>query len=98
VRPSRSTFDAAFAAFADVFRAFATSSPLLPVTRLHLFRTAIRAASAMATQVPVLPTPGVRGFERKVARAALKRAAKTAGLTAPEPSLRDLRHSHAPAC
>jgi len=35
------------------------------------------------------------GLERKVAREALKRAAKTAGLAAPEPSLHDLRHSHA---
>jgi integrase len=35
------------------------------------------------------------GLERKVAREALKRAVKTAGLTAPEPSLHDLRHSHA---
>src|SRR5919206_1758251 len=35
------------------------------------------------------------GLERKVARAALKRAVKQAGLAAPEPSLHDLRHSHA---
>src|SRR5229473_4500025 len=35
------------------------------------------------------------GLERKVAREALKRATKTAGLAAPEPSLHDLRHSHA---
>ena len=35
------------------------------------------------------------GLERKVAREALKRAAKAAGLAAPEPSLHDLRHSHA---
>jgi integrase len=35
------------------------------------------------------------GLERKVAREALKRAVKTAGLAAPEPSLHDLRHSHA---
>jgi integrase len=35
------------------------------------------------------------GLERKVAREALKRAVKAAGLTQPEPSLHDLRHSHA---
>ena len=35
------------------------------------------------------------GLERKVAREALKRAATGAGLTAPEPTLHDLRHSHA---
>jgi integrase len=35
------------------------------------------------------------GLERKVAREALKRAAKAAKLTAPEPTLHDLRHSHA---
>jgi integrase len=35
------------------------------------------------------------GLERKVAREALKRAVKAAGLAAPEPSLHDLRHSHA---
>jgi integrase len=35
------------------------------------------------------------GLERKVAREALKRAVKTAGIAAPEPSLHDLRHSHA---
>ena len=35
------------------------------------------------------------GMERKVARAALKRASEAAKLTAPEPTLHDLRHSHA---
>ena len=35
------------------------------------------------------------GLERKVARAALQRAAKAAGLKKPHPSLHDLRHSHA---
>src|SRR5919204_791645 len=35
------------------------------------------------------------GLERKVAREALKRAVKNAGLAPPEPSLHDLRHSHA---
>jgi integrase len=35
------------------------------------------------------------GLVRKVAREALKRAAKTARLAPPEPSLHDLRHSHA---
>lgn len=35
------------------------------------------------------------GLVRKVARGALDRAAKTAGLAAPKPSLHDLRHSHA---
>src|ERR671936_85547 len=35
------------------------------------------------------------GLVRKVAREALKRAVKAAGLAAPEPSLHDLRHSHA---
>ena len=35
------------------------------------------------------------GLERKVAREALKRAVKAAGIAAPEPSLHDLRHSHA---
>jgi integrase len=35
------------------------------------------------------------GLERKVARGALKRATKAAGIAAPEPSLHDLRHSHA---
>jgi len=35
------------------------------------------------------------GLERKVAREALKRAVKGAGIAAPEPSLHDLRHSHA---
>jgi integrase len=35
------------------------------------------------------------GLERKVAREALKRAAKAAQLPAPEPTLHDLRHSHA---
>src|SRR6266545_969955 len=35
------------------------------------------------------------GLERKVAREALKRAAKAAKLPAPEPTLHDLRHSHA---
>jgi integrase len=35
------------------------------------------------------------GLERKVARAALDRAAKAAKLAAPKPTLHDLRHSHA---
>src|SRR6266545_442062 len=35
------------------------------------------------------------GLERKVAREALKRAVKAAGLAPPEPALPDLRHSHA---
>src|ERR671936_741717 len=35
------------------------------------------------------------GLERKVAREALKRAVKAAGIATPEPSLHDLRHSHA---
>ena len=35
------------------------------------------------------------GLERKVAREALKRAGEAAKLTAPEPTLHDLRHSHA---
>lgn len=35
------------------------------------------------------------GLERKVARDALKRASAAAKLTAPEPTLHDLRHSHA---
>jgi len=35
------------------------------------------------------------GLERKVAREALKRAAKAAKLPVPEPTLHDLRHSHA---
>src|SRR5205085_4463146 len=35
------------------------------------------------------------GLERKVARAALDRAVKTAKLAAPKPTLHDLRHSHA---
>jgi integrase len=35
------------------------------------------------------------GLERKVARGALDRAAKNAGLAAPKPTLHDLRHSHA---
>src|SRR6266508_1922052 len=35
------------------------------------------------------------GLERKVAREALKRAVKAAGLAPPEPALHDLRHSHA---
>src|SRR6266516_5183224 len=35
------------------------------------------------------------GLQRKVAREALKRAVKAAGLAPPEPTLHDLRHSHA---
>jgi integrase len=35
------------------------------------------------------------GLEHTVAREALKRAVKTAGIAPPEPSLHDLRHSHA---
>ncbi len=35
------------------------------------------------------------GLERKVAHAALKRAVKTAAIAPPQPSLHDLRHSHA---
>jgi integrase len=35
------------------------------------------------------------GLERKVARAALQRASNNAGITAPHPTLHDLRHSHA---
>jgi integrase len=35
------------------------------------------------------------GVERKVAREALKRAVKAAGIAPPEPTLHDLRHSHA---
>ena len=35
------------------------------------------------------------GLERKVAREALKRAVKAAGIAASEPALHDLRHSHA---
>ena len=35
------------------------------------------------------------GLERKVAREALKRAAKAAALASPAPTLHDLRHSHA---
>jgi integrase len=35
------------------------------------------------------------GLQRKVAREALKRAAKAAKLSDPQPTLHDLRHSHA---
>jgi integrase len=35
------------------------------------------------------------GLERKTARAALDRAARAAGISAPKPTLHDLRHSHA---
>ena len=35
------------------------------------------------------------GIERKVAREALKRAVAKAGISAPAPTLHDLRHSHA---
>jgi integrase len=35
------------------------------------------------------------GLERKVARGALDRAVKNAGITSPKPTLHDLRHSHA---
>jgi integrase len=43
----------------------------------------------------VFATRNGTGLERKVARAALDRAVKTAGLAAPKPTLHDLRHSHA---
>jgi integrase len=35
------------------------------------------------------------GLERKVAREALRRAVKASGIAPPEPTLHDLRHSHA---
>ena len=43
----------------------------------------------------VFATRNNTGLERKVARTALDRAAKTANLPAPHPCLHDLRHSHA---
>lgn len=43
----------------------------------------------------VFATRNETGLERKTARAALDRAAKAAKLTAPKPTLHDLRHSHA---
>jgi len=44
---------------------------------------------------PVFASRTGSGLERKVAREALKRAVKAAKLAAPEPTLHDLRHSHA---
>jgi integrase len=43
----------------------------------------------------VFATRNGTGLERKVARGALDRAVKDAGLAAPKPTLHDLRHSHA---
>jgi integrase len=43
----------------------------------------------------VFASRGGGGLERKVAREALRRAATAAHLAAPEPTLHDLRHSHA---
>jgi integrase len=46
-------------------------------------------------QAYVFATRNGTGLERKVARGALNRAVKNAGLPAPNPTLHDLRHSHA---
>jgi integrase len=46
-------------------------------------------------QALVFASRNETGLERKVAREALKRAVKAAGIAAPEPTLHDLRHSHA---
>jgi integrase len=43
----------------------------------------------------VFATRNSTGLERKVARGALDRAVKNAGIAAPKPTLHDLRHSHA---
>jgi integrase len=43
----------------------------------------------------VFATANGSGLQRKTVRAALNRAATAAGLTAPKPTLHDLRHSHA---
>jgi integrase len=43
----------------------------------------------------VFSSRGGNGLERKVARAALQRACKAARIPDPQPSLHDLRHSHA---
>jgi integrase len=43
----------------------------------------------------VFATRNDTGLERKVARGALNRAVKNAGIAAPKPTLHDLRHSHA---
>ncbi len=63
----------------------------------------VRRLLALVAQRGARFTPGAlvfasrsgTGLERKVVRAALKRAAKAAKLAAPEPTLHDLRHSHA---
>ena len=46
-------------------------------------------------QALVFASQNETGLQRKVAREALKRASKRARLAAPEPTLHDLRHSHA---
>jgi integrase len=63
----------------------------------------MRRLLALAAERGALFDPGAlvfasqngTGLERKVAREALKRAVKAARISPPEPSLHDLRHSHA---
>jgi integrase len=63
----------------------------------------MRRLVALVAERGALPDPAAlvfasrtgSGLERKVARGALRRAVKAAGLAQPVPSLHDLRHSHA---
>jgi integrase len=68
---------------------------ILPRLMRRLLALVAERGAAFDPAALVFASRNGSGLERKVAREALKRAVKAAGIAAPEPSLHDLRHSHA---
>jgi integrase len=66
-----------------------------PLLMQRLIALAASEGRASDPDAFVFATRNRTGLERKVARQALKRAVRKAGIAAPEPTLHDLRHSHA---
>ena len=61
----------------------------------RLFALAAARGALFTPEAFVFASRDGAGVQRKVAREALKRAAKAAAIPLPEPTLHDLRHSHA---
>jgi integrase len=68
----------------------------IPPQLMHRLVALVAARDALSDPAAlVFASRNGTGLVRKVARAALKRAVKAAAIAPPEPSLHDLRHSHA---
>ena len=66
-----------------------------PQLMRRLFALAAARGALFTPDAFVFASRDGAGLQRKVAREALKRAAKAAAIPLPEPTLHDLRHSHA---